>query len=66
VADPACVLIDISTTEGQATGLHKNGVVSCLHLVTMSADRLGPSVGTLSPALLQRLNDAAKVALGLP
>src|SRR5439155_3590154 len=41
VADPACLFIDISTPEGQATGLHQDGVVSCLHLVTMNADRLG-------------------------
>lgn len=39
-SDPACVLIDVATPEGQLTGLHKNGVVSCLHLVTMNADRL--------------------------
>jgi mRNA-degrading endonuclease toxin of MazEF toxin-antitoxin module len=64
--DPACVFIDISTPEGQATGLHKNGVVSCLHLITMSADRLSYPVGTLSPSLIQRMNDALKVALALP
>jgi mRNA-degrading endonuclease toxin of MazEF toxin-antitoxin module len=66
VNDPACVFIDVTSPEGQATGLHKNGVVSCLHLVTMNADRLGPPVGTLLPALLQRMNDALKVALDLP
>jgi len=64
--DPACVFIDVTTPEGQATGLHKNGVVSCLHLITMNADRLGSRVGTLSPGLLQRMNDALKVALELP
>ncbi|SRR6266404_1109249 len=66
LGDPACLLIDISTSEGQATGLHQNGVVSCLHLVTMSADRLGPAIGNLSPRLMQTLNDCIKVALELP
>lgn len=66
VGDPACVFIDIATPEGKAAGLHKSGVVSCLHLVTMNADRLGSPVGTLTPAMLQLLNAALKVALGLP
>jgi mRNA-degrading endonuclease toxin of MazEF toxin-antitoxin module len=65
LADPACLTIDISTPEGQATGLHKNGVVSCLHLVTMSMDRLDPAIGALSPQLLQKLDGCMKVALGL-
>jgi mRNA-degrading endonuclease toxin of MazEF toxin-antitoxin module len=64
-SDPACVSIDIQTPEGRATGLHKNGVVSCVHLVTMNADRLGSPIGVLSPGLLQRVNDALKVALEL-
>src|SRR5579864_2202766 len=53
VSDPARVFIDVTTPEGQATGLHQNGVVSCLPLVTMNADQLGPPVGALSPTLLQ-------------
>jgi mRNA interferase MazF len=66
VGDPACVFIDIATPEGKTTGLHQNGVVSCLHLVTMNADRLGPPIGNLPPALMQKLNDSLKVALELP
>ena len=42
-SDPACVYIDVTTPEGQATGLHKNGVVSCLHLVTMNRKRISMS-----------------------
>lgn len=65
-SDPACVFIDVTTPDGQATGLERNGVVSCLHIVTMSEDRLSPPVGKLSPSLLGRVNDALKVALELP
>jgi mRNA-degrading endonuclease toxin of MazEF toxin-antitoxin module len=61
--DPACVFVDVATTDGQATGLHKNAVISCLHLVTMAEDRLGAPVGSLSSGLLQRLKDALRVAL---
>jgi len=66
VGDPACLFIDVSTPEGQATGLHKNGVISCLHLVTMSADLLGLPIGRLSASLLQQLNDCLKAALAIP
>jgi mRNA interferase MazF len=64
--DPACLAIDVSSSEGKSTGLHKNGVISCLHIVTMSADRLGSPIGSLSPAQLRRLDDCLKAALGLP
>ncbi len=66
VGDPACLFIDIATPEGQATGLHQNGVVSCLHLMTMNADRLGLPIGRLSPALMYKLNGCLKAALQLP
>jgi mRNA-degrading endonuclease toxin of MazEF toxin-antitoxin module len=66
LSDPACVAIDLSTAEGIATGLHKNGVVSCLHLVTMNADRIDPPIGRLSQALLQQLDSSLKIALQLP
>jgi mRNA interferase MazF len=66
LGDAACVFIDIATPEGQLARLHKSGVVSCLHLVTMSADRLSAPVGRLSASLLKRVNDAVKVALELP
>jgi mRNA-degrading endonuclease toxin of MazEF toxin-antitoxin module len=66
LADPACLAIDVSSPEGKATGLHKNGVISCLHLVTMGADRLGSPIGSLSPGLLQQLDVCLKAALGLP
>lgn len=65
-ADPACLYVDISTPDGQATGLHQNGFVSCLHLVTMNMDRIEPPIGALSPALVQKLNECLKIALEIP
>src|SRR5688572_3202923 len=49
-ADPANLLIDLSHPDGQATGLLQNSVVTCLHLVTMSEDRVGKVIGKLSPS----------------
>jgi mRNA-degrading endonuclease toxin of MazEF toxin-antitoxin module len=64
--DPACLFIDANTAEGKATGLVRDSVVSCLVLVTVYADAVAQVLGTLPPALRQRLNDCLKVALALP
>jgi mRNA-degrading endonuclease toxin of MazEF toxin-antitoxin module len=65
-ADPACLFIDLTTLEGKATGLVRDSVVSCLLLATIDADRVAKVLGTLSPALRQKLNDCLKIALELP
>jgi len=63
--DPANLLIEVSTPEGQATGLTRNSVVTCLHLVTMTDDRLGKVIGKLSVPLMQKLSECLKAALEL-
>jgi mRNA interferase MazF len=65
-ADPANLLIEVATSEGRATGLVQDSLVTCLHLVTMSEDRTGRGIGKLSPGLLQKLDACLKAALGLP
>src|SRR5262245_42518829 len=65
-SDPANLLIDVSTQEGQATGLVQDSVVTCLHLVTMTEDRVGRVIGKLSLSLLQKLDSCLRAALGLP
>jgi mRNA interferase MazF len=64
--DPACLFIEVSTPEGKATGLLRDSVVSSLVLVTVYADTVAQELGTLSPAMTQRLDACLKVALGLP
>jgi hypothetical protein len=64
--DPACLLIDVSTPEGKATGLIQNSVVSCLLLATVDANKVATVLGTLSPVMKQQLDDCLKAALGLP
>jgi mRNA-degrading endonuclease toxin of MazEF toxin-antitoxin module len=64
--DPACLLIDVNTPEGKATGLVRDSVVSCLVLVTVYADTVETKLGTLSPPTQQKLDTCLKAALGLP
>lgn len=64
-SDPACLLIDVNTPDGKATGLVRDSIVSCLVLVTVYADTIAQVVGTLSPAMRQKLDDCLKTALGL-
>lgn len=64
--DPACLFIDVSTPEGQATGLLVDSVVSGSVLDTVYADTIAQVLGSLSTALLQKLDDCLKVGLGLP
>ena len=65
-SDPACLFIDLSTPEGQATGLLIDSVVSGLVLDTVYADTVAQVLGRLSPTLLQKLDACLKVCLGLP
>lgn len=65
-ADPANLLIEVSTPEGRATGLAQDSVVTCLQLATISEDRIDRVIGKLSATLLARLNDCLKAALEIP
>ena len=64
--DPACLFIDVSASEGKATGLLIDSVVSGLVLVTVYTDTVAQVLGSLSAALLQKLDDCLKLGLGLP
>jgi hypothetical protein len=60
------LFIDVTTPDGQATGLIRDSVVSCLALATVYADAVDQTLGSLSPAMVHQLDDCLKVALGLP
>jgi mRNA-degrading endonuclease toxin of MazEF toxin-antitoxin module len=64
-SDPANLLIETATAEGQASGLTQDSVVTCLHLVTMTEDRIGRVIGKLSDRLIRMIDDCLKAALGL-
>jgi mRNA interferase MazF len=63
--DPACLLIDITTADGQTSGLLRDSVVSCLLIATIKADNVDCVMGTLSDALKQRLSECVKAALDI-
>lgn len=64
-SDPACLFIETNTSEGKATGLVRDSVVSALVLVTVYADSVAQKLGALSPTMKQKLSDCLKVALEL-
>ena len=64
--DPACLFIDASTAEGQATGVLQDSVLSCLLMATIKADRVDRVIGVLSDTLKQKLNGCMMTALALP
>lgn len=66
VNDPAFVFIDIATSEGKATGLTQNSLVSSLFLATVFADRIERVIGKFSAGLMQQVNTCLKTALELP
>jgi mRNA-degrading endonuclease toxin of MazEF toxin-antitoxin module len=65
-ADPANLLIDVTIPEGQATGLARDSVVTCLQLATISEGRTAALIGKLSIAMLAKLNDCLKAVLEIP
>jgi mRNA interferase MazF len=64
--DPACLLIDLSTPDGQGSGLTQDSVVGCLFLATIAETRLSDPIGKLSASMMQQLDNCLKAALGLP
>jgi mRNA-degrading endonuclease toxin of MazEF toxin-antitoxin module len=64
-SDPANLLMEGATAEGQATGLVQDSLIPCLHLVTMAENRIGKVVGKLSAGLLQQLDACLKAVRGL-
>ena len=65
-ADPACLFIDASASEGKAAGVLQDSVVTCLVIGTVNATAIDQTLGRLSPAQLLLLDDCLKEALGLP
>jgi len=65
-SDAANLLIEVAGPDGPATGLLLDSVVTCLHLVTMSEDRVGKVIGKLSASLVQEIDKCLRAALGIP
>jgi mRNA-degrading endonuclease toxin of MazEF toxin-antitoxin module len=64
-SDPACMMIDLSTPEGRATGLTMDSVVSCLLLATVDTYTIARVLGSLSEDMMRKLNICLKTAIDL-
>jgi mRNA-degrading endonuclease toxin of MazEF toxin-antitoxin module len=62
--EPTQVLIDVSTADGQQTGLVHTSAVKCENLYT-KLQRDMRKIGTMPPALMQQVDEALKSSLEL-
>ena len=60
------VLIDVSTPDGQQSGLHHSSVIDCALLATFDQSLVHHTLGRLTDALMQQVDRALKTSLGLP
>jgi mRNA interferase MazF len=63
--EPTQLLIDITSVDGQQSGLRQNSVVNCVNLLTLDKAKILRTIGSLSDSQMQKVNDCLKVALGL-
>jgi mRNA interferase MazF len=64
-SEPTHLLIDISTPEGQQSGLLHSSVVNCNTLTTVRQDEILRTLGSLSPQLMARIDQCLKTALAI-
>ena len=64
--DPTQLLIDLSTPDGQNTGLNVDSAVTCGNLFTVHENLIRKKIGVLSDVLLHQINDCLKADLELP
>jgi mRNA interferase MazF len=60
------LLIDVATPDGAASGLLHNSAVRCERLHSIPQADVRRVVGKLSAALMQKIDDCLKAALGVP
>jgi mRNA interferase MazF len=64
--DSTQLLIDVTTPDGQMSGLNRTSAVKCGKLFTIHEGLVRKKIGVLSPALMAKINDCLKAALELP
>ena len=63
--EPTQFLIEITTPEGQASGLLRNSAVKCEHLVTLDRGLVSRVIGRLPPDVMKNVNRCLKESLDL-
>lgn len=64
-ASPTQLLIDVSTPEGQATGLRQSSMIQCENLLTFDQGLIIAIIGSLSASQLRNVDDCLRQALSL-
>ena len=57
--------VDITTADGQLTGLRQASVIQCENLLTFDQQFIIASIGRLPPSLIKRVDDCLRAALQL-
>src|SRR5215510_10166051 len=65
VNDPTQLLIPYGTPEGQQAGILHDSLVSCNNLATVHEERIHRVIGHLPDAMMSRIDECLKAALGL-
>ena len=63
--DPAHYLVDISTPEGQQSGLHRDSLVSCINLAVLAPRNVSTKIGELPDDAMEKIGACLKVAMGI-
>lgn len=63
--ESAQLLIDITTSEGQQSGLAHISAVECENLHTLPMASVQHKLGLLSPALMKQIDDCLRSSLGI-
>lgn len=64
-SEPTQLLIDPKTADGQTTGLAMVSAITCENLFTVNQRRVTRTLGKVSPATMQAVDDCLKAALAL-
>jgi mRNA interferase MazF len=65
IGDKSHLLIEIATSEGKQTGLLQDSLVSCNNLATIEQSLIDKVIGSLSGAMMQKVDECLKAALGI-
>lgn len=65
-AEPTQALIDITTPDGQQTGLRQPSVVNCVNLMTLDKKMILRKIGAFSSQLMSQVSAGLKTALDMP
>ena len=64
--DGTQVFIELTTTDGKASGLKVDSAAKCGNLYTVHEDNIQKRIGNLSAAMMLQIDNGLKVALELP